>query len=100
MRKLWKFLKIIFVFKSCIKNVKKLLKKDTEEEDLSFLDKKESPVDEENQLRFEILKDIYITLKTENEELRNQADKRAKNQKIMEFKKCVNILKSSYYLLL
>jgi hypothetical protein len=41
-----------------------------------------STVDVENQLRFDILKDVYLTNKKENEELRNAADNKAHNQKI------------------
>lgn len=63
-----------------IKSVKKVLKKNDDDE-LSFLeDTKE--VDVENQLRFDILKDIYLTKKKEVEELRNAADIKAHNRKI------------------
>jgi hypothetical protein len=63
-----------------IKAVKKVLKKNDDDE-LSFLeDAKE--VDVENQLRFDILKDVYLTKKKEADELRNAADIKAHNQKI------------------
>jgi len=63
-----------------IKAVKKVLKKNDDDE-LSFLeDTKE--VDVENQLRFDILKDVYLTKKRESEELRTAAEVKAHNQKI------------------
>jgi hypothetical protein len=63
-----------------IKAVKKVLKKNDDDE-LSFLeDTKE--VDVENQLRFDILKDVYLTKKKEADEIRNAADVKANNQKI------------------
>jgi hypothetical protein len=65
---------------NAIKAVKKVLKKNDDDE-LSFLeDTKE--VDVENQLRFDILKDVYLTKKKEADELRNAADIKANNQKI------------------
>jgi hypothetical protein len=65
---------------NAIKSVKKVLKKNDDDE-LSFLeDTKE--VDVENQLRFDILKDVYLTKKKEVEERRNAADIKAHNQKI------------------
>lgn len=66
---------------SAVKAVKKVLKKNDDDE-LSFLeDTKE--VDVENQLRFDILKDVYLTKKKEAEEIRNAADIKAHNQKIL-----------------
>lgn len=65
---------------NAIKSVKKVLKKNDDDE-LSFLeDTKE--VDVENQLRFDILKDVYLTKKKEADELRNAADIKAHNHKI------------------
>ena len=55
-----------------IKAVKKVLKKNDDDE-LSFLESSKV-VDVENQLRFDILKDVYLTKKAEAE---------AHNQKIM-----------------
>ena len=66
---------------NAIKAVKKILKKDDDNE-LSFLDDTKV-VDTENQLRFEILKDVYLTKKQEAERLRNAADIKAHNQKIL-----------------
>lgn len=40
-------------------------------------------VDVENQLRFDILKDVYLTKKKENEELKTAAEVKAHNQKIL-----------------
>jgi len=40
-------------------------------------------VDVENQLRFDILKDVYITKKKEAEKLRDAAEVKAHNQKIL-----------------
>ena len=67
---------------NAIKDVKKVLKKnDIDDDELSFLEDTKK-VDVENQLRFDILKDVYLTNKTENEELRKVADNKAHNQKI------------------
>lgn len=64
-----------------IKAVKRVLKKGDDEE-LSFLDDTKV-VDVENQLRFDILKDIYLTKKKAAEELRDKAEIKAHNQKIL-----------------
>ncbi len=64
-----------------IKNVKKTLKKDNDDE-LSFLDETKE-IDFETQLTFDILKDIYITKKKENEEASNELKRKENNQKIM-----------------
>lgn len=64
-----------------IKAVKKVLKKDNDD-DLSFL-QDSKVVDVENQLRFDILKDIYLSKKKEAEERRNAAEIKAHNQKIL-----------------
>ena len=66
---------------NAIKAAKKVLKKENDDE-LAFLEDTKT-VDIENQLRFDILKDIYLTKKTEAEELRNAADVKAYNQKIL-----------------
>ena len=67
---------------SAIKNVKKILKK-TDDDELSFLEDTKV-VDVENQLRFDILKDVYLTKKKEVEELRDAANIKAHNQKILQ----------------
>ena len=66
---------------NAIKTVKKVLKK-TDDDELSFLEDSKV-VDVENQLRFDILKDVYLTKKKESEELRNAAEDKAHNQKIL-----------------
>jgi len=65
---------------SAIKAVKKVLVKDNDDE-LSFLESN-TVVDTENQLRFDILKDVYLTKKKEAEEIRDAATIKAHNQKI------------------
>lgn len=67
---------------NAIKAVKKILKK-TDDDDLLFLDG-DKTVDVENQLRFDILKDVYLTKKQENEAIRNAAETKAYNQKILQ----------------
>ena len=64
-----------------IKEVKKVLKKNDDDE-LSFLDDTQV-VDVENQLRFDILKDVYLTKKSENEAARTELETKAHNQKIL-----------------
>ena len=64
-----------------IKAVKKVLKKNDDDE-LSFLEDSKV-VDTENQLRFDILKDVYLTKKKDMEDKRNEAEAKAHNQKIM-----------------
>ncbi len=65
---------------NAIKAVKKVLKK-TDDDELSFLEDTKV-VDVENQLRFDILKDIYLTKKKEADELRTAAEVKEHNQKI------------------
>jgi DNA-binding transcriptional MerR regulator len=65
-----------------IKVVKKILKKNDDDE-LSFLEDSKT-VDVENQLRFDILKDVYLTKKRENEEARLAIEKKARKQKILQ----------------
>ncbi len=67
--------------KSAIKAVKKLLQAKNDDEDLAFLDS-ETTVDVENQLRFDILKDIYVTLKKEQDDRKNLAADKRHNDKI------------------
>lgn len=66
---------------NAIKTVKKVLKK-TDDDELSFLEDSKV-VDVENQLRFDILKDVYLTKKSESEAIRNEAETKAHNQKIL-----------------
>ena len=65
-----------------IRGVKKILKKNDDDE-LSFLEESKV-VDIENQLRFDILKDVYLTKKKESDEARDAAEVKAHNQKILE----------------
>ena len=64
-----------------IKAVKRILKK-SDDDELSFLEESKT-VDVENQLRFDILKDIYLTKKADSEALRDAAGIKAHNQKLM-----------------
>lgn len=64
-----------------IKNVKKVLKKN-DDDDLAFLEEG-AVADVENELRFNILKDVYVTKKKENEEARTASENKAHNQKIL-----------------
>lgn len=66
---------------NAIKAVKKVLKTGDDDE-LSFLESTKV-VDVENQLRFDILKDVYLTKKKESEESRDAAANKAHNQKIL-----------------
>ena len=65
-----------------IKNVKKIIKK-TDDDELSFLESA-GVTDVENQLRFDLLKDVYLTKKAEKEEIQNAAAIKTHNQKIIE----------------
>ena len=64
-----------------VKSLKKILKGENDDE-LSFLDETKN-VNVEDQLRFDIVKDIYLTKKAEAEELRTKADRKAFEQKIL-----------------
>lgn len=66
---------------NAIKAVKKILVK-TDDDELSFLEDTKV-VDVENQLRFDILKDVYITKKEENAAIRTKAADKEHNQKIL-----------------
>lgn len=66
-----------------IKSIKKVLKQNDNDDDLSFLISS-TKVDTENQLRFDIAKDVYLTKKEEAEKLRDAAKIKEDNQKIFE----------------
>lgn len=66
---------------NAIKSVKKILKKNDDDE-LSFLEDTKV-VDVENQLRFDILKDVYLTKKQEDEERTKALKDKGHNEKIM-----------------
>lgn len=51
-------------------------------DNLSFLSDTVKPVDEKEQLRFDILKDIFVTKKTEAEQAVVAREKKERNQKI------------------
>ena len=64
---------------AAIKQVKRVLTKDNDDE-LSFLG--ETKIDVENQLRFDILKDVYLTKKKESEDRLSMIEIKAHNAKI------------------
>lgn len=66
-----------------IKSIKKVLKQTDNDDDLSFLTTTSSVVDTENKLRFDIAKEIYLTKKKEIEELRDAAQIKQENEKIL-----------------
>lgn len=65
-----------------IKKVKSVLKKDDDDE-LSFLEDGKK-IDSENELRFEIMKDVYLTRKKQQEDALSELEKKNHNQKILE----------------
>ena len=65
-----------------IKNLKKGLSKNNDD-DLSFLEETNT-IDVENQLRFDICKDIYLTKKKDNADALAVKEKKAFQQKIIE----------------
>lgn len=67
---------------TCIKAVSKNLKKN-DDEGLSFLDSTVS-IDKTEQLRFDILKDVYLTKKELSEATRKAKEDKEYNQKIIE----------------
>lgn len=66
---------------NAIRNIKKILKKDNND-DLGFLDA-DTKVNATDQLRFDILKDVYLTKKTQNEDARTALEKKQFEQKIL-----------------
>ena len=67
---------------NAIKAVKKVLKGTDDDDELSFLDENKT-VDTENQLRFNILKDVYVDKQTALKEARLAQDRKAYEQKIL-----------------
>ncbi len=65
-----------------VKLCKKTLSGTSSDDDLSFLDESKT-VNKEDQLRFDIAKDIYLTKKAEAEEVRTKAERKAFEQKIL-----------------
>lgn len=68
--------------KTVIKSLKKTIKSDDEDE-LDFLEDTESKVDKVLELSFNIVKDIYITKKDAAKALKDAADIKMHNQKIL-----------------
>ena len=66
---------------SIVKSLKKVLKGDNDDE-LSFLDESKT-INVDDQLRFDIAKDIYLTKKAEAEAERNKMERKAFEQKIL-----------------
>lgn len=66
---------------NAIRNLKKSLKKDNDD-DLGFLDA-DTKVNSEDQLRFDILKDVYLTKKSDAETARTSLEKKQFEQKIL-----------------
>lgn len=67
---------------NAVKAVKKVLNK-TDDTELSFLDDTQV-IDVENQLRFDILKDVYLTKKKANEDARTALEAKQQKQRILE----------------
>jgi hypothetical protein len=67
---------------NCIKKSKSVLNKDTNTE-LDFLDET-TTVNHEEQLRFDILKDVYLQKKSDNDLARTEKTNKEHNQKIMD----------------
>jgi hypothetical protein len=67
---------------TCIKGVKKVLKGSSEDDDLAFLDSNIT-VDKTQQLRFDILKDVYLTKKQEADDRKTAKEVKEHNQKIL-----------------
>jgi hypothetical protein len=67
---------------TCIRNQKKVLRKADGDDDLSFLDE-DSKVDPVEQIKFDVLKEVYMTKKKDNEDLRSAKEKKEHNQKIL-----------------
>jgi hypothetical protein len=65
-----------------IRSIKKVLKETDNDDELSFLTG-EVKLDEENQLRFDIAKDIYLTKKKAQEEIRDASAIKEYNEKIL-----------------
>lgn len=64
-----------------VRALKSSLKKD-DDDALNFLDETKV-VDTENELRFDILKDVYMTKKAQKESIRDEAQIKEHNQKIL-----------------
>jgi hypothetical protein len=67
---------------TAIKNQKKVLNTTNNDDELSFLDESNN-VNPEEQLRFDILKDVYLTKKSELDKARKAALDKENNEKIL-----------------
>lgn len=67
---------------AAVKHAKKELNKGDNDDDLSFLDETKT-VDVEAQLRFDILKEVYIYKRDEAKAAKEKAENKANNEKIM-----------------
>lgn len=65
-----------------VRNLKKQLKKDNDDE-LSFLDDSATPVDKTVELKFNVVKEVYLEKKSDLEAIQNEASKKEHNQKIL-----------------
>lgn len=65
-----------------IKVAKKALNKN-EDDELSFLEDGVKTTDKESQLKFDILKDIYLSKQADIKAVRDEAETKAHNQKIL-----------------
>lgn len=67
---------------ACIRNLKKALKKNDDDE-LSFLDS-DSKVDKVEQLRFDVVKEVYLAKKKEADDIKAAKEIKEHNQKILQ----------------
>lgn len=65
-----------------VRNLKKQLTKDNDDE-LSFLDETATPVDRTLELKFNVVKAIYLDKKEEREAEKNAAAKKAQREKLL-----------------
>jgi len=65
-----------------IKGIKKELKSDNDNE-LAFLDETSAPIDKTLSLMFDIVKDVYLTKKSERDLAANAAEVKATKQRIL-----------------
>lgn len=65
-----------------LRNLKKQLKKDDTDDELSFLDETKV-VDKETQLSFDVVKEIYLVRKDEADKIKTEFERKSNNEKIM-----------------
>lgn len=66
-----------------IKHVKKVISESSNDDELSFLSEEANTVNPEHQLIFDILKDVYISKKEERDSIKQAAEIKAHNEKIL-----------------